>query len=821
MRSSRASSRNRSRLPLSIETLEDRLAPATFTVNTAVDEAVPGDGQVSLREAILKANALAGADRIEFAIGTGLQSIDLLSALPAITNPVTIAGQTQPGFAGSPLIELNGAGAGADASGIFVRAGGVGSVIRSLVINRFDDAGIRLLRTSVTVRGCFIGTDATGTIAQGNGTGIDIGGNHFVTGAGSVIGSATPGWRNVISGNLGHGVDIGGGETTGAVIQGNFIGTDATGSADLGNGGNGVNIWGPSGNLIGGTIAGAGNVISGNAGSGVLVEGMFSPGVVRLTTNNSIQGNLIGTNADGSAALGNGGHGVAVLDLTGGNLIGGAAAGAGNVISGNLGDGVRLFGADNIGNKVKGNLIGVDATGTFALGNADDGVTVEGDVFNTDAMSNVIGGPVVGARNLISGNGGDGIVLIAAIGNTILGNYIGTNVAGTGLLGNSGNGVSVDDSSTNNLIGGNTAAARNVISGNKNGIVIGAGSSDNRVQGNRIGTDRTGTVDLGNANAGVVIEGVATGNIVGGKTAAVRNLISGNDGHGVLLEGADTASNRVRGNFIGTDRTGTLDLGNTLFGVAIRGAAHDNTIGGDVAGAGNVISGNDAGGILLEEAGTTGNSVQGNWIGTDAATTLNLGNAFHGVFITDNASGNFIGGTGAGAGNIIAFNGENGVLVGSDPGQGFANPAGTGNAINRNSIFDNGALGIDLGANDGVTANDTDDPDPGPNLLQNFPVLTSAELTPTGLRVQGSLNTETDLVLRVEFFASPAPGVGELAEGKRYLGFMHVNTSSINTFNFNVVLASAGVAAGDVVTATATDLTTGNTSEFSAALTVS
>ena len=215
----------------SIETLEDRLAPAVFTVNTAIDEAVPGNGQVSLREAINKANAVPGADRIEFSIGTGLQTINLLSALPAIIDPVTIAGQTQPGFADSPLIELNGAGAGTDSDGIFVRAGGVGSVIRSLVINRFNDAGVSLLRTSCIVRGCFIGTDFTGTLAQGNGVGIDIAGSHFVTGAANTIGGTTTA-RNVISGNLGT-CPHRGGDSIGHVIRKLAIGTDITGTADL------------------------------------------------------------------------------------------------------------------------------------------------------------------------------------------------------------------------------------------------------------------------------------------------------------------------------------------------------------------------------------------------------------------------------------------------------------------------------------------------------------------------------------------------------------------------------------------------------------
>ena len=807
MKSSSRARRSPFRTRIFVEPLEDRLAPATFTVINADDS-----GTGSLRAAITAANTAPGADRIEFAIGTGHQTIDLLSALPAISSPVAIAGQTQPGFVDSPLIELNGAGAGTDTDGIFVRAGGSGSVIRSLVINRFDDIGIRLLRTSCVVRGCFIGTDAAGTAAQGNGLGIEIDGTNFVTGAASVIGGPAAGWRNVISGNLGTGVAVDGQDAKQIVIQGNFIGTDVNGAAAIGNGGDGVSLSnGANANLIGGTTAGSGNVISGNAGHGVMMEGLEVPRAVILTHDNTVQGNLIGTDINGTAALPNGGGGVALLDLTSANRIGGTAAGARNIISGNSGAGVRLSGA-SIANKIKGNFIGTDAAGAVGLGNTGDGIVIE-----NSASGNVIGGPVVEARNIISGNGDDGVALVTATANTILGNFIGTDAAGTGLVGNTGDGVSINDSANANLIGGTTPGARNVISANQNGIVI-SGSSSNQVQGNQIGTDRTGAIDLGNLGSGVVIEEPATRNVIGGTAVEARNIISGNGAFGVLLEGTDTALNRVRGNFIGTDRAGTAKLGNAFSGVALRGGTHDNSIGGDVAGAGNVISGNDASGVLLEEAGTEESLVQGNFIGTDGTATLDLGNGTHGVFITDNASGNSIGGTTVGAGNIIAFNGDDGVLVGSDPGRGFSNPAGTRNPINQNRIFSNGGQGIDLGPNDGVTANDDGDPDIGPNLLQNYPVLFNAQLFPTSLEVEGTLKTQPNRTYRIEFFATPTADPSSNGEGKRYLGFVMVTTDPEGNAAFAVFLPVV-VSAGHVITATAT-YEFGNTSEFSTALLV-
>ncbi len=171
-------------------------------------------------------------------------------------------------------------------------------------------------------------------------------------------------------------------------------------------------------------------------------------------------------------------------------------------------------------------------------------------------------------------------------------------------------------------------------------------------------------------------------------------------------------------------------------------------------------------------------------------------------------SGNFVGGTEAGAGNVIANNGLSGVRI----------VIGTGNSIQRNRIFDNGGLGIELGA-DGVTANDGNDPDAGANDLLNFPELTLARITATGLRVTGSINTELNKTLRIEFFASPTPDGSNFGEGQRYLGFILLQTLASNTVNFSTTLAVSGVLPGQVVTATATDQA-GNTSEFSLALLV-
>ena len=249
---------------------------------------------------------------------------------------------------------------------------------------------------------------------------------------------------------------------------------------------------------------------------------------------------------------------------------------------------------------------------------------------------------------MISGNALNGI----ALGNTssftqIQGNYIGTNADGTAALGNGQSGIVVESAigHVTNLIGGTTAGTRNVISGNEwDAVVLGgtvAGAF--RVQGNFIGTDASGTLPVPNGGNGVTVNG-GTGLAIGGPTAGAGNVISGNYGTGVAIGGG--SGHVVQGNYIGTDVTGTQPLGNSN-GVAV--VAPGNLIGGTAAGAGNVISANGDFGVLVAEV--DGNVIQGNRIGTDAAGTQPLGN-LNGVYLT--SSNNTIGGTAAGARNIIS-----------------------------------------------------------------------------------------------------------------------------------------------------------------------
>jgi hypothetical protein len=420
----------------------------------------------------------------------------------------------------------------------------------------------------------------------------------------------------------------------------------------------------------------------------------------------------------------------------------------------------------------------------------------------SDRSGLVMGGNSSTARGLVinrfPGNG----ILIQSTGNTIEGNYIGSDVSGTADLGNSGSGVGIDFS-PDNTIGGTAAAARNVISGNNgDGIGIsGSGSTGTVVQGNFIGTNASGTAALGNSLYGVHDISAAHGNVIGGTATGARNVISGNGASGIQLGGSSSSGHMVQGNYIGSDVSGTADLGNFLYGVAIGDFVI--TIGGTTSDARNVISANNSGGILI--SGSSGeNRVQGNYIGTDAGGTADLGNSQDGILIFGTFGGmsNTIGGATHDAGNTIAFNGGNGVSV---------DPGGTNNTILSNSIHSNIGLGIDLGL-DGVTANDACDPDTGANNLQNFPVLTSASIT----SIEGTLiSTPSFGPFTIQFFSNPSCDPSGNGEGQTLIGSMTVITDGSCNASFTF---PTSLSPGQIITATGTAVN--NTSEFSACLAV-
>jgi len=386
--------------------------------------------------------------------------------------------------------------------------------------------------------------------------------------------------------------------------------------------------------------------------------------------------------------------------------------------------------------------------------------------------------------------------------NVIEGNFIGTNATGTAALpnGSFGNGGVILLSGSNNRIGGTAPAARNLISGNTGDGVVVQGSNS-LVQGNIIGTDVTGSVPIGNTQRGVSSNG---GTLIGGNTAAARNIISGNS------RGIDVASSDVvQGNFIGTDLTGTIAVPNLNIGVLSGGA----TIGGLTSAPGtppgNLISGNGIAGLVIFASSI----LKGNIIGADITGTHALANAA-GISIVG-ALNSTVGGTEAGARNIVAFNGSlcdvfaAGVIV--------SGSNAIGNAILGNSIFSNGGLGIDLtvpfDGPCGITANDNCDTDIGPNNLQNYPILTSATSGGGRTAIQGSLNSAPNTAFSIEFFDNHQCHPSGNGSGETFIGSTNVTTDGNCAAPFSVTLG-VNVQPGHVVTATATD-SAGNTSEFS------
>ncbi len=356
-----------------LEVMEDRTLLSTFLVSNTGDS-----GPGSLRQAIIDSNAAIGTtNTIDFDIaGSGVQTIAPLSPLPTITNAVVIDGYSQPGASPNTDAEsdnavlqivLDGTTAGYDIDGLAIAATAVS--IRGLVIDNFFGYGIHLLDSSGqdVIAGNFIGVDASGNSAKYNYyAGILVDNVSLNT-----IGGTTPADRNIISGNYYEGVELDGALSSGNEVVGNFIGTDASGAAPPANSfgyGSGVALFdGATGNLIGGTSPGAGNVISAN-GAGVVISG----------TSNLIQGNLIGTDATGTVALGNNGAGVDLYGLdvdsgSSGNTVGGTVAGAGNLIANNVGSGIAVAGDNSVGDLISGNR--VFANGGPAIDLGTDGAT--------------------------------------------------------------------------------------------------------------------------------------------------------------------------------------------------------------------------------------------------------------------------------------------------------------------------------------------------------------------------------------------------------------------------------------------------------------
>ena len=272
------------------------------------------------------------------------------------------------------------------------------------------------------------------------------------------------------------------------------------------------------------------------------------------TSNNFIFGNYIGTDPTGLIDMGNGENGVLLSGGTTANMIGGPGASEGNIISGNTGNGIRLEDSNTDDNTIQGNYIGVDVNGTLKLGNDDHGISI-----NTGVGSTFIGGLATTEGNVISGNNLSGIRIYGNTSNhEIKGNFIGTNFDGTVAVGNNIHGITISGGSSNNVI-----TEGNVVSGNaQSGIEITGTTSNYNIKANFIGTNFDGTVAIGNGEHGIVISGSASHYVIGSANTAERNVISGNGNRGISISDSTSINNEIIGNYIGTDATGSAELGN-------------------------------------------------------------------------------------------------------------------------------------------------------------------------------------------------------------------------------------------------------------------
>lgn len=806
-------------------------SPAQVYVVNSTDDAggdcMTGLAPCTLRRAMFLANQSSDYDYIVFDLPpAGAQTIHLQSELPRITTPMLIDATTQPGYIGSPIVELDGSGASGNLNGFSVEASN--SVFRGFIINR--------MKATVTDNGVMIA-----------GNGIAIYSTNF--------------HRNV-GGNF---------------VEGNWFGIDASGNVDLGNHATGVNIYDADFNTIGGTVPSARNVMSGNGNPEE--TGLQGAGLALTAADlNSIKGNFIGTNASGNASVGNS-YGSFFSGIL--NDFGGDEVGAGNVVSGNgsapnsfgdcAGRGVMVVSVYTLeftagltnNNNFKGNLIGTDVTGTQAVGNCQTGITSEGNI-NT-----FIGSITPGGRNTISANGWDAVWCGFAESLqfpfsgacSVSGNNIGTDITGMNILGN--------DQRNNTCVGfcissdtvwfptndndlaiaggpGGTSEAEctgfcNVISGNYaqtlgGGGIEKVGNGFGFIVNNYLGVNRTGTAALPNFNAfghfsgGFVFGGTSDdGN---GGTVSNRNIVSGNHAQGAYVQPRLPGEfYAIRGNYFGTSSDGLSAIPNGIGGSsssALSVYAEGGTllsIGGSEIADRNIFAatlsdsffgGTQGHGINITAVGG-GVDVFNNYIGMNAAGDP-LGNRGSGIVVRGEGNINI---GGVVSGNAISYNGGAGVLFtyGSNPDV-FTSVT---TSIRGNSIYNNGGLAIDLAqilsgpaVGDGVTPNDCGDADGGPNKLQNFPELFEPLTDGTGQTVvPGTLKSLPASPFLIDFYSNASVDPTNYGEGQIHIGTQLATTDG-NGFAAFVFPLPAVVPAGSKITATATD-EYGRTSEFSCA----
>jgi hypothetical protein len=595
-------------------TCADLASPQTLVV-TSLNDAGPG----TLRAAILSANAApAGASTVITFCTNG--TITLASGLPIIARDVTIDATSAPTHVsgGPPVVALD----FNHHPGLIFGVGSAGSHLLGVAVDDASGNGVTLNDNLITLDDNYIGLNLAGAAAGNGGNGVLV----WSESNGNVIGQNTskaPGVvANVISGNRLNGVELD--DSSSNVMVDNRIGTNAAGASAIPNGGDGIYITGRArGNEIGGTafvntvtgkannptgskgtvtpvfvVPPLGNLISGNDGNGVVIDDG--------SRGNVLNGNFIGTTASGNAALGNGRNGVWIAGAPGNSLVGCKFVNNPfvyyNVISGNGRNGLRVTNSNNV--TVQGNFFGVGANNTAIVKNRLDGILVDGTSANT-----LVGG-VIPLGNVSAGNGLNGIAVLGKAHGFVTFNTFGGLLAFKGAAPNGLNGLLITST------GGDNLARTNVFSGNKeNGIELAGNASGVTVDPDIVGLNTKGNGVLPNGGDGLLITGTAHENVIGGTLVSVipQNTFSGNLGYGVAITGR-AHDNHVFRSFIGTQLLGIKALGNKKGGVLIGGNANANLIGLTTLLPADLISGNTGIGVTLTP-GTLRNSVINNYIG--------------------------------------------------------------------------------------------------------------------------------------------------------------------------------------------------------------
>jgi hypothetical protein len=592
---------------------------ATVVSVTSLKDSGPG----SLRAAIETVNAAPPGTRAVIDLSVS-GVITLVTALPAITADTYIDGLTAPGHSpgGPPVAEIDCHGQ----PGLLFAAGSAGSQLRGVAVDDASGNGVTLDADAITITGDYIGLSLSGAAFGNRGDGVYASSRS----SGDFIGlnpSGDPGVvANVISANGGSGIFLAGSSRD--VIVANRIGTNSAGSGPIPNGGNGIELTrGANDNEIGGTeytdpatgqannptgskgavdpvfiVPPLGNLVSGNRRNGVLI----SDG----SRGNVLNGNFIGTDATGNSAIGNQANGVWIDDAADDSLTGCKFVDNPfvyyNVVSGNGLNGLRVTNSGRV--VVQGNFFGIGADNMAIVGNRLNGILVDGTSTGT-----TVGG-VIPLGNVSAGNGRNGIEVTGRARGFTTFNTFGGLLAFGAAAPNGDDGLLITSS------GGDNLARTNVFSGNKrNGIELAGDARGVTVDPDIAGLTTNGRAALANGGDGLLIDGSAHGNTIGGSLPSVipQDTFSGNDGHGIVLSGY-AHDNVVFASFVGTQIFGLTAVANLRGGILIAGHAYGNTIGGTVPIPANLISGNTGIGVLLL-AGTSQNRVTGNYVGLDRA----------------------------------------------------------------------------------------------------------------------------------------------------------------------------------------------------------